>query len=184
MTRVRDGAPSDPPFSRPLEVENLQERGLMVTVEADRGECERLAKEIGIAAIAQLRADFKVQREGAFGVHLSGEMRANVRQRCVVSLEPFDADIVEPVDLHFLPEAELAALRRDDRIDPLSEVDPPDPIKEGKIDLGEIAAEFLVLGLDPYPRKPGAVFSYGPKPPENDDLSAFAVLQKLKKPEQ
>ncbi len=33
--------------------------------------------------------------------------------------------------------------------------DPPDPIIDGKIDLGALAAEFFALGLDPYPRKPG-----------------------------
>ena len=36
--------------------------------------------------------------------------------------------------------------------------DPPEPIVNGAIDLGALAAEFLMLGLDPYPRKPGAVF--------------------------
>ncbi len=36
--------------------------------------------------------------------------------------------------------------------------DPPEPIVNGFIDLGQLAAEFLVLGLDPYPRKPGAEF--------------------------
>jgi len=36
--------------------------------------------------------------------------------------------------------------------------DPPDPIINGQIDLGALAAEFLVLNLDLYPRKPGATF--------------------------
>ena len=40
----------------------------------------------------------------------------------------------------------------------LEDVDAPDPIVDGKIDLGALAAEFMVLGLDPYPRKPGAEF--------------------------
>ncbi len=37
--------------------------------------------------------------------------------------------------------------------------DPPDPIVNGRIDLGQLAAEFLALGLDPYPRKPGVEFA-------------------------
>jgi hypothetical protein len=37
--------------------------------------------------------------------------------------------------------------------------DQPDPIVEGRIDLGALAAEFMALGLDPYPRKPGAAFA-------------------------
>ena len=37
--------------------------------------------------------------------------------------------------------------------------DAPDPIVDGKIDLGALAAEFMILGLDPYPRKPGVVLT-------------------------
>jgi hypothetical protein len=36
--------------------------------------------------------------------------------------------------------------------------DPPDPIIHGQIDLGALAAEFLALNLDLYPRKPGVTF--------------------------
>jgi hypothetical protein len=184
MTRVRHGARSDLPFSRLLEVDNLPEPSLLVTVEADRSECDLLAKQVGIAAVDALTATFKVQREGVTGVRLSGEIRARVEQTCVVSLEIFAADIVEPVDVHFLPQVELRDWTSPvDRFDPLSDVDPPDPIIEGKIDLGQIAAEFLALGLDPYPRKPGAEFSYEEKLPHDGDESVFAVLQKLKKPE-
>ena len=30
-----------------------------------------------------------------------------------------------------------------------------EPLIDGKVDLGALATEFLILGLDPYPRKPG-----------------------------
>ena len=40
----------------------------------------------------------------------------------------------------------------------LADEDDPDPVVDGKIDLGALAAEFFALGLDPYPRKPGAEF--------------------------
>ena len=43
----------------------------------------------------------------------------------------------------------------------MHEYEPPDEIVNGQIDLGAITAEFLVLGLDPYPRKPGVDFSPG-----------------------
>jgi hypothetical protein len=60
--------------------------------------------------------------------------------------------------------------------------DPPDPIIGGRIDLGALAAEFLSLGLDPYPRKPGVDF----EAPEGDapgEESPFAALGKLRRPE-
>ena len=34
----------------------------------------------------------------------------------------------------------------------------PEALVGGVIDLGVVATEFLILGLDPYPRKPDAVF--------------------------
>jgi hypothetical protein len=39
-----------------------------------------------------------------------------------------------------------------------SQQDPPDSIIHGQIDLGALAAEFLALNLDLYPRKPGVTF--------------------------
>jgi len=40
----------------------------------------------------------------------------------------------------------------------LADEDDPDPVIDGKIDLGALATEFFALGLDPYPRKPGVEF--------------------------
>ena len=34
----------------------------------------------------------------------------------------------------------------------------PEPLHDGAVDLGAVATEFLLLGIDPYPRKPDAVF--------------------------
>ena len=45
---------------------------------------------------------------------------------------------------------------------------------DGRIDLGALAAEFFALGLDPYPRKPGAEFVAPPEPAPPD--SPFAAL--------
>jgi hypothetical protein len=63
----------------------------------------------------------------------------------------------------------------------MEEADPSDAIRNGVIDLGAMVSEFLVLGIDPYPRKPGAVFT----PPESASGEGankpFAALAKLRK---
>ena len=52
-------------------------------------------------------------------------------------------------------------------------------LRDGVVDLGAVATEFLLLGIDPYPRKPGAVFD---APPAGDPSShPFAALAALKK---
>jgi hypothetical protein len=56
--------------------------------------------------------------------------------------------------------------------------DAPELLVDGVVDLGAIATEFLILGIDPYPRKAGAVFD----PPAAGDESGhpFAALAALK----
>ena len=60
------------------------------------------------------------------------------------------------------------------------EAEPPEPLVGGTIDLGAVAVEFLMLGIDPYPRKEGAEFAA----PSADLEGAhpFAALAALKKP--
>src|SRR6478672_7295951 len=90
---------------------------------------------------------------------LQGEVKAQVEQTCVVTLEPVGNAIDEEVDLLFVPGAEPRAEGETDE-------NLPEPLIDGRIDLGAIATEFLVLGIDPYPRKPGVAFE-GPKPETN-----------------
>jgi hypothetical protein len=99
----------------------------------------------------------------------------------VVTLEPIESAVEEAVDLDFAPvpagETEPAPksarkrARRDD--------EPPEPLVDGTVDLGALATEFLILGIDPYPRKPGAQFA----PPKVEDAGEhpFAALEALKK---
>ncbi len=63
----------------------------------------------------------------------------------------------------------------------LADEDEPDPVIDGKIDLGALAAEFFALGLDPYPRKPGAVLDEERTNAEPID-SPFSALAQRDKP--
>jgi hypothetical protein len=177
---------TSPPLSRPIRVETIPREGLTKRVEADLAERVGLAALNNLPAIGRLVATFDL-RPGTGGiVDVSGEVAADVTQICIVTLEPFAARLVEPVNLRFAPPA--AALtgrgaRAGERESATLEVeDAPDPIVDGVIDLGAIAAEFLTLGLDPYPRKPGVSF----EPPGQDqspDASPFSELAGSKKGE-
>ena len=57
--------------------------------------------------------------------------------------------------------------------------EPPEPLVGGKLDLGAIATEFLLLGIDPYPRKAGA--ELGPIRADDGSAQPFAALEALKK---
>jgi hypothetical protein len=60
------------------------------------------------------------------------------------------------------------------------QADPPEVLQHGSIDLGALAVEFLLLGIDPYPRKPGVSFE-PPRVVDDPAAHPFAVLAALKK---
>jgi hypothetical protein len=124
-----------------------------------------------------LSAHFDVQPQGR-GLRVTGEVDATVAQTCVVTLEPLLNDVHEVVDVVFDPDAPDAEGQMERGIVAVTDVDPPEPLSGGGIDLGAIALEFLLLGVDPYPRKPGAVFD---SPSAEPKESAFAALAALKK---
>ena len=161
------------PLSRPVSVAHLSDNGLEVTVEASDDERAALARDFKLPAIHALRGHFRLTGPGE-RVHVEGSVQAKVSQICVATLDPFETEIEEEVEVDFVRPGSGAA----DQAAPDPEADPPDEIVGDHIDLGALTAEFLALGLDPYPRKPGASFSFetGEAGPE----SPFAGLKNLK----
>lgn len=168
-----------PVWSHPLVVADIPEEGEDLTLVPDDETRAALARFSNVIAVPKLSAQLHLQPDGAGGAVVTGELDATVRQTCVVSLEPFDNKVHEEIALRFAPEG-AAASNPDPDID-MEEADPSDTIRNGVIDLGAMVSEFLVLGIDPYPKKPGAVFT----PPESAGDEAanrpFAALAKLKK---
>lgn len=192
------------PFSRLMSVDELAALpGGRITIAADADECAALARMNELQEIKSLEADFHIVIQ-PIGIRLTGEVRARITQICVVSLDPFEADLRQPIEMSFeAPSARASggaptASHRErasglaDRPnqDSLGD-DPPEPLIDGHIDLGAVASEFLTLGLDPYPRRPGAAFE-----PYDDEVSSkgrhgssaaagdnpFAALGPLRKP--
>lgn len=178
---------NDVPFSRLVRAEPLPKDGLNQKIEADAAERAALAALNGLPAIAKLTANLTLRKSGRDGVRVTGEVHAELTQTCVVSLEPFEVVVDEPVDVRFAAPREVETARRKEaeaKVDVANfddDIDPPDPIVDGKIDLGALAAEFMALALDPYPRKPGADFDQ-PDLQEPKDLP-FDALADLDKKE-
>ena len=173
------------PLSRPFAVAALPSGGRNFEIEATPAECLAVASACGLVAVKSLVAELTVMPSSA-SVNVTGMVKAVVTQACTVSLDLFDAVVDEPVDLQFMPESGVAAWMKKHSPDPNEdlayEIDPPDVIVDGKIDLGAVATEFLSLGLDPYPRKPGVAFEPVPDQTEKEP-SPFAALAQWKKPE-
>ncbi|RAI44618.1 YceD family protein [Rhodoplanes roseus] len=164
----------DRPWSVPVRADEVPENGLARTLTADAGVRDEIARLGGLTALPRLAAEFEVTRHGK-GLRVAGTVTATAGQTCVVTLEPMESEIVEPVDLVFSPDvpAEEPGLPRDP-----DAPDPPEPLVGGSVDLGAIATEFMLLGIDPYPRKPDAAF----EAPDAGaaDPGPFAALAALK----
>jgi hypothetical protein len=170
------------PFSRPVRVEAIPRDGLETRIEADETERAALAAFNGLPAVGKLAASFTLKHGGRGAIIVRGELSADITQTCVVTLEPFDASIDEAIDLRFAPAVEAPKPRGAPIVESetmtIGDEDEPDPIIDGKIDLGAIASEFLTLSLDPYPRKPGVAFE-APKGDEGGPSnSPFSALRK------
>ena len=172
-------SPDHPPFSRPFAVSELRDTGHEIAITARPDERQALAAMDGLAAISRLEADFRIARRGRIGLSVIGRVRASVTQTCVISLELFEAEVSEPISVRYdlkrqeTPDLEAAAFE-------IGDADPPELVVDGRIDLGALAAEFLALALDPYPRKPGAVLVSVPVPAEPPKSFPFTELkQKL-----
>jgi hypothetical protein len=175
------GKPGPAKFMRVLTVETVPDTGLDIRLCGNETECAALADAYGLVAVQTFEAGFHVRKQGPQRYEVGGVLHALVTQTCVVSLEPFETLISVPIHVDFAlgcePLGEPASLKRTAATF-AGPQDPPDPIINGQIDLGALAAEFLVLNLDLYPRKPGAIFEdkyIGGEAPGID--SPFAVLR-------
>ncbi|MCS0496990.1 YceD family protein [Ancylobacter mangrovi] len=170
---------SEQPFSHPVTVASLPDDGLTLNLSPDAGTRAALAKDFGIPGIPALRARVTLTPRAKGQVEVGGHVDAVVTQTCVVTLENFDSPVSEDIELRFAPEDQIPEIQPGTEID-VREADLPDPLVDGIIDAGAVVAEFLALGLDPYPRKPGAIFE-PPAEPSAAELSPFAALARLRK---
>ena len=117
---------------------------------------------------------------------LKAELRATVKQKCVISFKPVQTIVHETINRTFSPSTIQNASQADD--DGTSPVLFDDTLQEfnNEIDLAEIIFEELILVLPLYPKLEGAelgpysVTEPGAKPLNEEDLKPFAQLSELR----
>jgi hypothetical protein len=181
MNRPTGMTDSADPWSVPVAVEQIPDTGLHRDIEASAVTRKAMAELGGLREILSASAALDVTPKSGGRVHVEGRIRARIGQTCVVTLDPIESDIDEPIDLIFAPPEqipEMAALVDEAAESAVEIPDPPEPIVNGVIDLGRLATDALFLGVDPYPRKPDAVFEVPVVPPDPED-HPFAALKAL-----
>jgi hypothetical protein len=182
MNRTNGPIDKADPWRLPVAVAQIPETGLHRELEADRAVREAMAEVAGLREILSASASFDVTPRSGGRFHVAGRVQARIGQTCVVTLDPIENDIDEAIDLTFAPPEQIPQLAA--LVDETAEVgdeipDPPEPIENGVIDLGRLATDVLFLAIDPYPRKPDAVFEpvVAAADPEDHPFAALKALR-------
>jgi hypothetical protein len=170
--------PDQPPWSRRVALAEVPEEGLHVALDADSDVRGTLARSANLREVTRLEASFDLRRRGPDILQIEGEVIASVGQNCVVTLDPIEQSLHELVDITFSPAAAgTLADGAGEATFGMTESEAPEPLVGGYVDLGVIATEYFLLGIDPYPRKEGAVFEATvPKDPSENPFAALAQL--------
>lgn len=176
--------PADPAeFSRPLSLDRVSTTQHREEIAATDKERADLAARFGLLSLDRLTASFTLKRVRKDLVRVKGRVSADLVQACVVTLDPVPGRIDERFEVDFLEGAQPSVT--DLELD-AEAAEAPEPVPDGWIDLGELAAEQLGLALNPYPRRPDAEVPAEWKaeplqePATVDRPNPFAVLEKLK----
>jgi hypothetical protein len=181
-------------WSHPVDVSKVNEDGMILDIDAPKENYAALCRRLNLEDIHELKGKVKLERNAVTKIlHVSGDLYANVDQKCVVTGEPvaekvsdsFESWYAEPNDTVSFTKAKRDRMNAKEReeLPMLEEFDDPEEIVNGKIDLGELLVQFLSLSLDPYPRVAGARGNFGDEleeAPEGTYNNPFAALKDWK----
>lgn len=166
-----------PPWSHPIAWSAAGTVDSRLLLQADVDVRARVARFLDLEGVGKLEATVSA-RAWLDGMELNGRVVATLTRLCGVSLETFEESVDAPLHIRLVPVGSAnAPVEHDGQvIIDLDADDPPDVVEGGVVDIAACAVEALALALDPFPRKPGAVF----KPPaETLPASPFSVLRDL-----
>jgi uncharacterized metal-binding protein YceD (DUF177 family) len=157
---------------------DIPEHGLTRERKVSAEALAQFAEALGLLSLTEVKCTYRIERLAGGGYRLSGRVLARGEQACVVSLEPVAADLDEPFDVEFWPDLPESDGGEDKSILDARDVE---RLSDGTIPVGRIVFETISAGLDPYPRKEDAEFSWsGEAASEPEKVSPFAALAKLK----
>jgi uncharacterized metal-binding protein YceD (DUF177 family) len=171
--------PSTTPWPCEIPLAQVDRGSVKLRLEPTEEQRKAIAKQLDLVSLEELSAEVFLT-SWLDGAEVSGILRARVVQTCSATADDFETPIDARFDLRVLPANSKNAPQDEDSgdlgVDPDAD-DPPDVLEGEKIDVSGYVIEHLALELDPFPRKPGAVFV---QPPEPVELSPFAALKGLK----
>ena len=163
------------PYSEPLRLHQIG-AGLERRLTPDADTRKRIARALDLQALDAFETDINLVPTVS-GWRMEGRVVADAVQTCGLTLEPLPVHVDRKFSVQMVEATERDEDEAEGEIDLELDDDSPDQIEDGRLDLGQYAVEQLALSLDPFPRKPGAVFE---QPKEPGEISPFAVLKTLR----
>jgi uncharacterized metal-binding protein YceD (DUF177 family) len=171
-------------LSRTLRVDDIRD-GASGEIAVTKAEMSAIARMLALVALEGLSFTYRLDHGGGGRLRLTGRLRANVTQTCVVSLDPVEASLDVPVEVEFWPAALIEELERSaEEEGNLGLLDWPEAVVDGRIDLGPVIYETLATALEPYPKREGVSFDWSQGPSEEAPSAKsgpFAALAALKR---
>ncbi len=170
--------PVNTPWPCEVPLARVDRGDVALRFELDADQRKAIAKQLGLVRLEAFSSEVYLS-SWMDGAEVSGRLSARVIQTCSVSADDFEDSIEARFTVHVIPaNSEHAPAEEGGELglDPEAD-DPPDVLVGEVIDVSGYVLEHLALELDPFPRKPGAVFE---NPLPSAEISPFAALKALK----
>lgn len=173
---VKNYAASANEWSHLLPVDTIGDKPLRLKIAPDEQEKIDLARRLHVDELKDLSASITVSPVQGGVIHVTGRFSADVGQTCVVTLEPMESHLEEDFEGWFSDQAQMVSFAKVKKeketqkahaeVEILDESEDPEPVVNGKIDLGELVAQYLALAINRYPHKEGVAYETGDDNPQ------------------
>lgn len=157
-------------WSHFVDAEDITSTEIKKVISASPQERKDLANRFDVPGIEHAEATLHIARqEGSHVIHLRGEIKADIQQVCVVTGEDIVSHVEDSFEAWYEDGEDVVSLQKvrrerlstgmDNEVKMPDEREEPEPVVDGKIDVGELAAQYLSLSIEPYPYKEGLTLS-------------------------
>lgn len=175
---------TDWPLTTIIQLQDVPPSGKHLPFKATPEECAAVAEFLEVPKVASIQAELHIKPYSNGDVRVTGTIEALVTYMCGITLQPFEDEIHAEANVLYVDSVRRKELLSKWDLDDILDLDKdiPDELINGLIPIGGLICEHLALGVEPYPRAPGAAFE-GDDEAEQDikPASPFGVLKGLQK---
>lgn len=175
-------------FSREIDLNTLgAKKSINEHIEANEEECDALIERLHVDTVKSFEADFKAKKiPGGNYFLVEGVVKAGLVQKSIISMKEVGNTVEVELETMFTLDNEVFNV--DDSSEYEVDEDPYTPIYKGKLNIGELAVQYLSLEIDRYPKLDDEDFGGDvevneiaeEKPKKNNPFSVLAQLKDKK----